>query len=113
MADENDKNPYAKREGVRGRFDETGVREEDLMALAKRLVVVEAWLTSRKVQKEYEDRELVRRNAEIDKRMSENRSAVEKLEKSISGSVNKALWIVGGTIITAVIGWMLRGGLGV
>lgn len=53
--------------------------------------------------------------AEMDKRLALLEQKVDQIDenvKNISASLSKILWIVGGGFIMAIVGWVLRGGLG-
>lgn len=53
--------------------------------------------------------------AEMDKRLALLEQKVDQIDKnvtSINANLSKILWIVGGGFIMAIVGWVLRGGLG-
>lgn len=53
--------------------------------------------------------------AEMDKRLALLEQKVDQIDenvRNINSSLSKILWIVGGGFIMAIVGWVLRGGLG-
>lgn len=53
--------------------------------------------------------------AEMDKRLALLEQKVDQIDKNvtnINANLSKILWIVGGGFIMAIVGWVLRGGLG-
>ena len=52
---------------------------------------------------------------EMDKRLALLEQKVDQIDKNvtnINANLSKILWIVGGGFIMAIVGWVLRGGLG-
>lgn len=53
--------------------------------------------------------------AEMDKRLALLEQKMDQIDKnvtSINDNLAKILWIVGGGFIMAIVGWVIRGGLG-
>jgi hypothetical protein len=51
----------------------------------------------------------------MDKRLALLEQKVDQIDenvRNINSSLSKILWIVGGGFIMAIVGWVLRGGLG-
>lgn len=53
--------------------------------------------------------------AEMDKRLALLEQKMDQIDHnvaSINDNLSKILWIVGGGFVMAVVGWIIRGGLG-
>jgi L-arabinose isomerase len=53
--------------------------------------------------------------AEMDKRLALLEQKMDQIDKNVTNindNLAKILWIVGGGFIMAIVGWVLRGGLG-
>lgn len=105
MSDES-KNPYAKSPegGLRsGRLNDYPVTHEELGAVVDRVVALENWRTDERVKDV--------QNQSVNNNMKDRFDRLDQEVQSIKGAVNRALWIVGGAILMAFIGWILQGGL--